>query len=492
MTPTRTESWAVARVLSDQPLNGELQAASKPIRRLVDHLESLPLEGRLAAFQAFACAYDDADRIIKAVASVDPTSRPPEGETVDRPRFKLTRASDVEVRPTDWLWRDRVPRGMLTLFAGDPKLGKSFVTVGIAAAVSRGVALPGDGPPEGPGSVILLSAEDDVARTIVPRLAAAGAVRDRVHILESVYLSDGSEALPSLRVDVGALESAIRGVGDCRLVVVDPVSAYLGGVDDHRNAELRGVLSPLRALAERTDVAVILVTHLNKSAGTNGKHRVTGSIAYVGACRANFLFVRDRSDSRRVLMLPNGCNLADDPPTLAYRIVDRGYGPTVEWEADPVPITAEQALAADAEPPHERGERDECDAWLREVLSCGRVLQRDIAREGRDAGFTPKQLEASKRRLGARSQREGFGPGSTCYWTLEPRGLAAIDPRIDAIGSHPRDGGCMESMWEPMEGSTDADENIDRHPPERGWSGAGAGAAKDADGWARAAQKGGG
>lgn len=463
-SPTPLESWTLSALLGGQDVNGQLDAVSGPFRRFADHLAALPLGDRLAAFQAFACAFDSPDDIIKSVASADPTGGPPEGEPGNaHPRFKLTRASDVEVRPVLWLWGGRVPRGTLTLFAGDPKLGKSLVTVGIAAAVSRGVALPGDDPPEGPGSVILLSAEDDVSRTIVPRLAAAGAARNRVHILESVYLSDGNEALPSLRADIDSIEAAIRRVGDCRLVVVDPVSAYLAGADDHRNAELRGVLSPLKALAERTDVAVILVTHLNKSGGTNGKHRVTGSIAYVGACRANSLFVRDRSDSRRVLMLPNGCNLAADPPTLAYRIADRGDGPSVEWEADPVPITAEQALAADAEPPHERGERDECDAWLRDVLSSGRVPQRDIARDGRDAGFTLKQLEASKRRVGARSQRAGFGKGSTCYWTLEPRGLASIDPRIDAIDSHPRDGGCMESMWESMEGAPDAGPPL---PPE--------------------------
>jgi hypothetical protein len=333
----------------------------------------------------------------------------------------MTRAADVTPLPVEWLWRDRVPRAMPTLFAGDPKLGKSLVTLATAAAVSRGAPLPGDEPPDGPGDVVLLSAEDDPARVIVPRLKAAGADLSHIHIFESVYISDGTEALPSLRTDIGAIEQAVESLADPQLVIVDPVSAYLGGTDDHKNSELRGILSPLKRLAERTGVAVVLVTHLNKSGGTNGKHRVTGSIAYVGACRANFLFVQDRDDptGRRVLMLDNGCNLAADVPTLAYRIEDRGDGPAVEWEAEPVEITAEQALAAESEDPDERDERAACDDWLRDVLSNQSALQVEIEKTGRDAGFSKSALNRSKCRIGAKTKRVGFGPGSKCYWALD-------------------------------------------------------------------------
>jgi hypothetical protein len=133
--------------------------------------------------------------------------------------------------------------------------------------------------------VILLSAEDDPAGTIRPRLDAAGADLTKIHILESVILQDGSEALPSLRTDIAAIEAAAVSLGDCKLIVVDPVSAYLGRVDDSRNSELRSVLFPVKAMAERLDLAVVLVSHLNKGGGANPKYRVIGSIAYVGTCR---------------------------------------------------------------------------------------------------------------------------------------------------------------------------------------------------------------
>ena len=194
-----------------------------------------------------------------------------------------------------------------------------------------------------------MSAEDDPSRTIIPRLKAAGADLSRVHILESVVLEGGREALPSLRADMAHVAAAADRLGDCRLIVIDPVSAYLGGVDDHRNAEVRGILSPLKAMAERLNAAVVLLSHLSKGGSANPQQRVIGSIAYVGACRANFLFVKDREDptGRRVLMLDNGGNLGRPAPTLAYNIDDRGEGPRVEWLDDPVPITAEEALAAD-------------------------------------------------------------------------------------------------------------------------------------------------
>ena len=238
----------------------------------------------------------------------------------------MTRALDVEPREIDWLWAGRVPLGMMTMFAGDPKLGKSFVTLAMAAALSRGLPLPLSERPDQPASTILMSAEDDPARTIVPRLIAAGADLAKVHILESVVRANGDEALPNLRADIDAITAAAAGLGDCRLIVIDPVSAYLSGVDDNRNAVLRVVLTPLNRLAERLGAAVVLVTHLTKEASANGKHRVLGSIAFVGACRANYLFATDPDDptGKRVLMLDNGGNVAPPAPTLGLR--DRGPG----------------------------------------------------------------------------------------------------------------------------------------------------------------------
>jgi len=202
------------------------------------------------------------------------------------PSVRMTRAVDLEAREIEWLWDGRVPLGMMTLFAGDPKLGKSYVTLAMAAALSRGRAMPGGEVPNRPASTILMSAEDDPARVILPRLKAADADLSKVHILESIVRASGQEMFPSLSADIDAITNAATKLEDCRLIVIDPVSAYLRGIDENRNAVMRGVLTPLKGLAERLGAAVVLESHLTKKGSGNGKHRVVGSVAYVGACRA--------------------------------------------------------------------------------------------------------------------------------------------------------------------------------------------------------------
>jgi putative DNA primase/helicase len=343
-----------------------------------------------------------------------------------RRRVRLTCAVDLEPRVVDWLWSGRVPLGMITMFAGDPKLGKSYVSLAMAAALSRGLPLPMSDRPDRAGSTILMSAEDDPARTIVPRLVAGGADLKKVHILESVILANGSEALPSLRADIDAITDAATRLGDCRLIVIDPVSAYLDGVDDNRNAALRSVLTPLNGLAERLCAAVVLVSHLTKAGSTNGKRRVLGSIAYVGACRANHLFVADPNDpnGRRVLMLDNGSNVAPPAPALAYVIEDRASGPRIEWSHEPVSTALVNVVRpAPKSIPHEaRGDgRFECDDWLRTFLAEGRQSTIHVFEAATAAGLSRDQVRRAKYRIGAVAKREGFDQHARWSWELPVR-----------------------------------------------------------------------
>ena len=225
-------------------------------------------------------------------------------------------------------------------------------------------------------------------------------------------------------VDIRAITIAATRLGDCRLIVIDPVSGYLLGVDDNRNAVLRIVLAPLNRLAERLGAAVVLVNHLTKEGSANGKRRVQGSMAFVGACRANYLFATDPEDltGRCVLMLDNGGNVAPPAPTLAYMIEDRDNGPQVTWHDEPVPITVEQALRPRPSPAGEEEQAffgRESDQWLREMLAAGPVLYTNILNVGKSAGFTRDTLRRAKERIGAGCiYRDGFGPGSRFYWRL--------------------------------------------------------------------------
>src|SRR5262249_44074013 len=157
--------------------------------------------------------------------------------------------SDIVERKLCWLWPGRIPLGKFTLFAGDPGLGKSAATIDIAARVTRGTSWPDGAPNDQPGSVIILSAEDDDEDTIRPRLRVAGANLDKVHILQAVRhaKTDGDTTLDhfSLATDVAALRDAVVSLEDVRLVIIDPISAYLGNTDSHVNARVRGIIAPL-------------------------------------------------------------------------------------------------------------------------------------------------------------------------------------------------------------------------------------------------------
>jgi hypothetical protein len=264
----------------------------------------------------------------------------------DGPR--VVRACDVPVARVRWLWPDRVALGKLTLFPGDPGLGKSFVTLDMAARVTRGESWPDcPGVRQPVGGVVLMSAEDDPADTIRPRLEDADADLARVAIVQGVRRGDRNATF-NLRSDLPALEQAIAAMPNCRLVVIDPVSAYLGDTDSHANADVRAVLGPLSELAGRCGAAFVCVSHLNKSRDGPAMYRATGSMAFVAAARSAWMFTRDPDDPsrRRCFMLNIKSNLSRPPPGLAYALVDKSQGhPVVAWERELVHVTADEATA---------------------------------------------------------------------------------------------------------------------------------------------------
>ena len=121
------------------------------------------------------------------------------------------------------------------------------------------------------GGVLLLSAEDDAADTIRPRLDAHDANVENIHILESITYVDGDghqESKLATLLDVEPVELWMRRHPDCRLIIIDPITAYLGDADSHKNAELRALLTPWAKLAADCGVAVVAISHLTKNSST--------------------------------------------------------------------------------------------------------------------------------------------------------------------------------------------------------------------------------
>jgi hypothetical protein len=293
------------------------------------------------------------------------------------------------------------------MIAGNPGLGKSFTTIDIAARVSRGLPFPDDSQSDepGPGSVLFVTCEDDVADTIRPRLDSAGADASKVHHVHLVADRSG-ERLVNLATDIALISDAVRNLGDCRLIVVDPISAFLGETDSHKNAEVRGVLAPLAALAEEHRVAVVCVSHLNKNSQASAIYRMMGSLAFVAAARAAWAVVQDRADPERRLFLNIKNNVGRDAGGLAFKVHEpaAGGGPCVTW-LGAVSGTADDALLT--RPQSGQTQVRAVADWLVELLKDGPRAARDIEDDAEANGISEATLRRAKKEVKIQAERVG-------------------------------------------------------------------------------------
>lgn len=242
------------------------------------------------------------------------------------------RVADVKPERVEWLWQNRIPLGKVTVLDGDPGLGKSTLTLDLAARASRGSAMPVESAGREPAGVVLLTGEDGIADTIRPRLEAAGADLKRIVVLTAVRDAEGRPQAPMLPNHVTALREATRRVG-ARLVVVDPLMAFLSGrVDSHRDQDVRGALRELAEMAESAGAAVVIVRHLNKTQGGHPIYRGGGSIGIIGAARAALLVAPNPKDESRRVLAVSKANLGPIPLSLAWRLVPVGETCAVSWE----------------------------------------------------------------------------------------------------------------------------------------------------------------
>jgi putative DNA primase/helicase len=325
---------------------------------------------------------------------------------------KLIRLSEVNPEAVSWLWPGRIPFGKLTVLDGDPGLGKSTLALDLAARMTTGRELPG-GAACSRGAVVLLSAEDGLADTVRPRLDAAGGDPSRFVAISTVQEPGGAETAPSLVEHVSQIEDAIRRESG-RLLIVDPFMAYLGReINSYRDQDVRSVLAPLAALADRTGAAVLLVRHLRKGSRADGAlYAGGGSIGISGAARSVLLVGKDPDDESRRIVAAVKSNLCPSPPSLAYRIETDGDGrPRIVWEPEPVDFTADRLLAASAEGEEERGARAEAAEWLSYYLADAPRPSAEVLREGRRAGHQEITLRRAAKGLGVQKSKDGFQGG---------------------------------------------------------------------------------
>lgn len=334
---------------------------------------------------------------------------------------EVVRLDTVAPSCVKWLWNQRIALGKLTLIAGDPGLGKSYLTLDLASRVSTGRAMPGDCWENGrpmdrfPGTAILLSAEDDPADTVRPRLESAGADLRRVSMVTGVRTGDALKSF-SLREHLKFLRDLCKQQDDVRLIVIDPISAYLGDEEGHSNTKVRNLLAPLSKLAQDFGVAVVAVTHLNKGGQGGGAgsaiYRAMGSLAFTAAARTVHLVARDPEDVERRLLVPIKNNLGQDRTGFGFTLgLTADGGTAVQWEQTPTSETADALLDRFSRPAGRdavaSSKVDEATSWLREELKNGPVSSKALERAAEEAGYSRRTLVRARASLGAEAVRDG-------------------------------------------------------------------------------------
>ncbi|MFN8515006.1 MAG: AAA family ATPase [Thermomicrobiales bacterium] len=328
--------------------------------------------------------------------------------------------SDVISEQLQWLWPGRIPLGKLTTLDGDPGLGKSALTVDLAARVSAGMALP-IGEPLAAGGVILITYEDGLGDTIKPRLEAAGAY---LPAILAARVREGDDERPfSFPGDIDYLRRAIRRM-KATLVIIDPLMAALGGeVNSHRDQDIRRALAPLAEVAQETGAAIVLVRHLNKQSTGPALYRGGGSIGIIAAARSGLLVAADPDDPTRRVLARNKGNLGPPVPSLAFRLVEAENGTVrVSWEG--TSHHSAPSLLALSGNEEERNAVEEAKSFLIDILSDPRAREgyglsaNEVTRLAKEAHISPASLNRAKKALGIKPRRIGFGGDGRYYWRL--------------------------------------------------------------------------
>ena len=299
---------------------------------------------------------------------------------------KIIRMSDVELTPVDWLWKPYLPFGKLSVLQGNPGEGKTHFAMHLAAACTNGKLLPNMERME-PFNVIYQTAEDGLGDTVKPRLIEAGADLDRVLVIDD---SDVQLTLSDERIEKAIIEN------NARLVIIDPIQAYLGAdVDMNRANEVRPIFMRLGQVAQRTGCAILLIGHLNKAAGMQSLQRGLGSIDIAAAVRSVMFIGKLKHDPTMRILTHEKSSLAPPGVSLAFSLGDEGG---FRWVGE-YDITADEMLSG-IEPQRETKTQQAKDLICTLLAGGKQTLSEDIDKAALERGIPGRTVRDAKRELG--------------------------------------------------------------------------------------------
>ncbi|MEZ3430835.1 MAG: AAA family ATPase [Lachnospiraceae bacterium] len=314
--------------------------------------------------------------------------------------LQMIKMSEIQSQEVSWLWYPFIPYGKLTIIQGDPGDGKTTLVLNIAAKLSKGEGLDSEMKLSEPMNVIYQSAEDGLADTVKPRLELAGADCERILVID--------EKEKSLSMVDERLEKAIVQT-KARMLILDPIQAYLGGgMDMNRANEARDMTKKLGALAEKYQCAIVLIGHMNKTAGNKAAYRGMGSIDFFAVARSVLLVgrVEGEPNIRAVVQIKN--NLAAFGHPKAFALSEDGF----QWLGD-YEITADEVLGGIAP---KANKMEQAKRLLRELaLTTDAIQSNEIFDMADEKGISKRTLENAKRELGIRARKIN----NSWYWELD-------------------------------------------------------------------------
>lgn len=317
-------------------------------------------------------------------------------EKAEKKAVPMIRMSEVQQTEVDWLWYPYIPFGKLTIIQGNPGEGKTFFAMQLAAACTNRKFLPQMEPFE-PFNMIFQTAEDGLGDTVKPRLLSAEANLERVLVIDD---ADNPLTLADERI-----ENAIRE-NNARLVIIDPLQAFLGAnVDMNRANEVRPIFRRLAEVAQSTSCAIVMIGHLNKASGSQSTYRGLGSIDITAVVRSLLFIGKVRSDPTTRVIVHEKSSLAPPGQSLAFSLGDeKGF----RW-IGAYDISAEDLLAG-GEGSKTELKQEQAVKLIEEFLSEGRKVSiAEINKEATERGISERTVRLARNSMGDKiaSERQG-------------------------------------------------------------------------------------
>jgi hypothetical protein len=352
-------------------------------------------------------------------------------ETWTRRELIVIPGNEVKREHLRFMWEPYLPLGKLIHFGGNSSQGKSPVTIDLAARITSGLGWPDDQPnAHGPRSVILLNVEDDLNDTIMPRFDLAGGTGETFLYVKGTKLSNENTSIEralALDSDIELIANHARSVPDLGLIVIDPITNYLGRIKMNDETEVRSVLTPIANLAAELNIPVITVGHFNRrERGTDPLHRMMGAAAFAGVARVVYAFGPDPEDVNKyahVMTVVRGAT--GEGASLRYLTeeVERAWDGQsskvlrVAWRGKSNAVAED---AVDPESSKSRSKVAEAAAILKEYLRDGEKSATECTEHLKKAGFDLEKLNSRRIRyrakVGTRQKQKQW------WWYLETTG----------------------------------------------------------------------